>query len=96
MKRKKRIAPQEEIVDVLLKLRKHFSGPGTMELGSPFRTLVGVVLSARTRDDQVLKILPRLFKEFPDASTLAEAPILAVQKIVSSLGFFRQKINVLV
>lgn len=62
-----------------------------MHLDDPFRTLVGVVLSARTRDEQVLSLLPAFFKAFPDAQTLAKASVADIQRRISTIGMFRQK-----
>ena len=50
------MTPSESITDVLSILQKRFPGKGAMEIGTPYQNLVAVMLSARTRDEQVLKL----------------------------------------
>jgi endonuclease-3 len=58
---------------------------------TPFQLLVSTVLSAQTTDVNVNKVTPKLFARFPTPETLAEADPAEVEKIIGSLGFFRQK-----
>jgi endonuclease-3 len=62
-----------------------------MEVGDPYRTLVAVILSARTRDEQVLKLLPNFFQSFPTPQKLAKANVDAVASKVNTVGMYRQK-----
>ena len=61
-----------EIVKVLTKLKIEFPNPGAMEIGNPYQNLVAVILSARTRDEQVLKLFPRFLNAFPTVKELAK------------------------
>ncbi len=81
----------KEIQTVLKILKRAFPNPGAMQLENPYRTLVGVILSARTRDEQVLKLLPGFFAAFPTPQTLADANVLAIRAKISTIGMFRQK-----
>lgn len=56
-----------------------------------FRFLVSVVLSAQTRDDYVNKVTPVLFSTWPDAASLAEADITALEEVLHPLGFYKSK-----
>jgi endonuclease-3 len=56
-----------------------------------FQLLVATVLSAQTTDINVNKVTPVLFARWPDARALAGAPPGDVEKVIGSLGFFRQK-----
>jgi len=62
-----------------------------MELGDPYRTLVAVMLSARTRDEQVLKLLPGFFDAFPDVQMLAQATPKQIELKINTIGMYRQK-----
>lgn len=84
-------ATNTEIAAVLRALKKRFPNPGAMELGEPYRTIVGVILSARTRDEQVLKLLPGFFKAFPTVQKLAAADQKTVESKVGTIGMYRQK-----
>jgi endonuclease-3 len=62
-----------------------------MVLGDAFRTLVAVALSARTRDEQVLRLLPDLFEAFPTADELAAASVPHIESKIDTIGMYRQK-----
>ena len=57
----------------------------------PFQLVVATVLSAQTTDVNVNKVTPTLFERWPTAEALAAAPPAEVEKVIGSLGFFRQK-----
>ena len=57
----------------------------------PFQLLTAVILSAQTTDVAVNKVTPVLFARYPTAEALASAPQAAVEEIVRTTGFFRQK-----
>ena len=57
----------------------------------PFQLLVATVLSAQTTDVAVNRATPALFERFPTPEALAVARPQDVERIVGSLGFFRQK-----
>ncbi len=81
----------EEIRTVLTRLRKDYPHPGALHLGDPYRTIVAVSLSARVRDEQVLKLLPAFFEAYPTPAALARADVQAIQAKISTIGMFRQK-----
>lgn len=78
----------ERVIHLLDKLFPH---PGAMEIGDAYQTLVAVVLSARTRDEQVLKLLPMFFQAFPDVFTLACATPKQIERKISTIGMYHQK-----
>lgn len=58
---------------------------------SAFRTLIGTILSARSRDEMTDVITARLFAAYPSAKALAGAKRRAVEKILQPIGFYRTK-----
>jgi endonuclease-3 len=58
---------------------------------NPFQLLVATVLSAQSTDVAVNKVTPTLFRRWPNAQALADAPVEEVQQELSVLGMFRQK-----
>lgn len=83
---------RDDIPVVLRALKKRFPNPGAMELGGdPYRTLVAVILSARTRDEQVLKLLPGFFRSFGTPQALANADQASVEARINTIGMYRQK-----
>lgn len=80
-----------DIVFTLNILKKRFPNPGAMELGSPYQNLVAVMLSARTRDEQVLKLLPGFWKAFPSVEKLAAASTMQIESKINTIGMYKQK-----
>lgn len=58
---------------------------------SAFQLLVATILSAQSTDNNVNKVTPTLFARYPTPHELATAKPAAVEKIIHSTGFFRQK-----
>ncbi len=87
------------IEKTLKTLKKRWPHPGAMDLcggtlpaeTQAFRTIVGVVLSARTRDEQVLALLPAFFERFPDAASLARATEADIRARIDTIGMYKQK-----
>ena len=57
----------------------------------PLQLLIATILSAQSTDETVNKVTPVLFKRYRTAKALAGAPREAVEDIIHSTGFFRQK-----
>lgn len=81
----------DQIITTLNILKKRFPNPGAMELGNPYQNLVAVMLSARTRDEQVLKLLPGFWKAFPNVETLSKATTKQIESRINTIGMYRQK-----
>lgn len=62
-----------------------------LDYQSPWELLVSTVLSAQTTDENVNKVAPVLFEEYPTPKALAGAELSKVEEIVFSTGFYRQK-----
>ena len=58
---------------------------------TPFQLLIATILSAQATDVGVNKVTPGLFARFPDAESLAHADRTEVEKLIGSLGLFRNK-----
>ncbi len=76
--------------------RQHPEARCELDHKDPFQLLCAVVLSAQTTDVAVNKVTPKLFADYPDAEALADARPAAVERIVGSLGFFRQKTKAII
>jgi endonuclease III len=62
-----------------------------LDRDSPFQLLCATILSAQCTDDRVNQVTPALFAKFPNAAAMARAPLPALEKMIRSTGFFRQK-----
>lgn len=58
---------------------------------TPFQLLVATILSAQCTDKQVNKVTPFLFEKYPDAESMAAAPIESIEKLIHSTGFYKNK-----
>lgn len=77
---------------VLALLQARYPAPQThLEAATPWQLLVATVLSAQCTDARVNMVTPQLFARWPDAATLAEAPLAEVEKIIHSTGFYHNK-----
>ncbi len=76
---------------VIETLKQEFPGKGAVELDRPEDVLLATVLSARTRDEQVLKVYPKLRRRFPTLRSLAAARESAIAEELKEIGLYRAK-----
>lgn len=86
--------PWEELLDRL----SEFYGTGDWRTPylrdhaeNPFQVLIGTILSQRTRDENTDRATALLFAKFPDARSLANAPLSEVESRIRATGFYRVK-----
>ncbi|MEM6331003.1 MAG: endonuclease III [Planctomycetota bacterium] len=58
---------------------------------SPVQLLVATILSAQCTDERVNLVTRGLFAAYPDAPSLARAPVKRLESLVKSAGFYRNK-----
>lgn len=79
----------EEVIRRLDPLYPQIDTPLSHE--NTFQLLIAVVLSAQTTDASVNRVIPGLFARYPTPSAMAKAPVLSLEKLVRSTGFFHVK-----
>jgi endonuclease-3 len=57
----------------------------------PFKTLIRTILSARSKDEQTIKVSDALFKHYDTAEKLVAAPPEKIEEIIKPIGFYRAK-----
>ncbi|MCL2025061.1 MAG: endonuclease III [Coriobacteriia bacterium] len=62
-----------------------------LNFSNPYECICAIALSAQTTDVNVNKVTPTLFARYPDVASLAAAKQDDVEKIIYSLGFYRNK-----
>jgi endonuclease-3 len=62
-----------------------------LENETPFELLVATILSAQCTDVRVNMVTPELFRRWPTAKEMADAPTKELEKVIQSTGFFRNK-----
>jgi endonuclease-3 len=90
---KKKIKPTPEVALGMLDrlVLRHPDAHCELDHRGPFELIVAVVLSAQTTDVAVNKLTPALFEKYPDARALAGAATKDVERLISRIGFFRNK-----
>jgi endonuclease-3 len=58
---------------------------------TPFQVLIGTILSQRTKDANTDRASKALFAKYPDAATLAKAPLPAIEARIRGTGFYHVK-----
>lgn len=61
------------------------------ETGGPFSILIGTILSARTKDENTIKVVKKLFSKYSSAKQLSKAKVKDVEKLIRSIGFYHVK-----
>lgn len=91
--RKKGGLVSKEIANQMLDLLcQHYpNAECELEFASDFQLLTAVILSAQCTDNQVNKVTRVLFKRFPTAPLLAQAPIDEIKEIIRPTGYFNAK-----
>ncbi len=72
-------------------LAEHYPQKGDMDLGNADDTLLGVLMSARTTDAQVLRVFPSFRKSFPSWKSLESASVSDIAASINSIGLYRSK-----
>jgi endonuclease III len=62
-----------------------------LDYETPLQLLEATILSAQCTDKRVNMVTPLLFRTFPTAQSLADAPQEKLEEIIKSTGFFRNK-----
>ncbi|MFO0551683.1 MAG: endonuclease III [Polyangiaceae bacterium] len=91
---KTKAARQERALEIFKGLRAlHPDAHCELDHGGAFQLLVATVLSAQTTDKLVNRATPSLFARYPDARTLAAAPVAEVADVLKSggLGMYNNK-----
>jgi endonuclease-3 len=75
---------------------QHPNADTELHYRNAFELLAATILSAQSTDARVNMVTPALFARYPDARALATAKPAALEKLIVSTGFFRQKAKSLI
>ncbi len=83
---------QIRAVAVLARLKNQYpDATCSLDYQSPVQLLVATILSAQCTDERVNKVTPDLFRQFPDAPSLAASDLLELEALIRSTGFYHNK-----
>jgi endonuclease-3 len=84
-------------LDVFARLRQtHPDAHCELDHETPLQLLMATILSAQCTDKRVNMVTPLLFKTYPNAGALADAPQDELEEVIRSTGFFRNKAKSLI
>ncbi|MDJ1172905.1 endonuclease III [Roseofilum capinflatum] len=85
-------AKQQRAREILIRLKRLYpDATCTLTYETPVQLLVATILSAQCTDERVNQVTPELFRRYPDAPRLADAPLEELEALVRSTGFYRNK-----
>jgi endonuclease III len=83
--------------EIFMRLKRaHPDAHCELDHETPLQLLMATILSAQCTDKRVNMVTPVLFKTFPTAQALADAPQEKLEEIIKSTGFFRNKAKSLI
>jgi endonuclease III len=84
--------PNHRVPHVLARLKAEYPDAAcALTHRDAYQLLVATILSAQCTDARVNLVTPALFAKYPDAAHLARARPAAVERLIKSTGFFRNK-----
>jgi endonuclease III len=89
-------SPRETAAIMALLFEQHPNAFTELDFRTPFELLAATIMSAQSTDKRVNEVTPALFKKYPDARALAQAPQADLERDIVTTGFFRQKAKALI
>ena len=90
--RRAKARPPAPVAEVLRRLAAEYPDAHCeLDYRNPYELLVATILSAQCTDARVNMVTPAFFAKYPDARVLAAADESALQDLIRSTGFFRNK-----
>jgi len=84
-------------LEVFSRLNRAYPDARTeLDYQTPLQLVIATILSAQCTDKRVNMVTPLLFRTFPTAAALADAPPEKLEEIIKSTGFFRNKTKSLI
>lgn len=68
----------------------------SLDYSDAFQLLIATRLSAQCTDARVNMVTPALFKKYPDAKSMSQAPIEDVEQLIKTCGLYKTKARDLV
>jgi endonuclease III len=87
---------QETAAIMALLFEQHPNAFTELDFRTPFELLAATIMSAQSTDKRVNEVTPALFKKYPDARAMSQAPQADLERDIITTGFFRQKAKALI
>ncbi len=82
---------QRVVLSVELLKQKYPEARCSLNYETPFQLLIATRLSAQCTDARVNMVTPALFKAYPDAESMAVAPLGRIEELVKTCGLYKTK-----
>ncbi len=91
-RRKRGAELKAHALEILARLKKEYPDAHCeLDFETPLQQLIATILSAQCTDKRVNMVTPDLFKKYPSAESLSKADQTALEELIKSTGFFRNK-----
>src|SRR5260221_5405602 len=92
--------PKGRALETMRRLADEYPGTAAelceLDFANPFELLCATILSAQTTDLRVNMVTPALFARYPTPEALAVADPVAVEELIHSTGFYKNKTKSLI
>lgn len=83
---------QNEIREIIGRLSNLYPQAGPeLKFSNPFETLIATMLSAQCTDIRVNMVTETLFRDYPDAKTMANVPLHELEDRIKTCGLYHMK-----
>ncbi len=83
---------KEKVKRIISVFREKYGKPRcALDYGTPFELLVAVILSAQCTDVRVNLVTRELFKKYNKPEDFANLPVVEIEELVRSTGFYKNK-----
>lgn len=91
-KSKTKVEPKIEFSLAFRLLKKNYPyAHCALNFKNPYELLIATILAAQCTDERVNIVTPELFKRYPDAKSMSEAPVEEIEELIKSTGLYRNK-----
>ncbi|OGS08133.1 MAG: endonuclease III [Elusimicrobia bacterium RIFOXYA12_FULL_51_18] len=80
------------ILEIVKTLKKSYpAAECSLKHKNPFQLLISTILSAQCTDERVNMVTPALFKKYPRPKEMGSAPLMDLEILIRSTGFYHSK-----
>lgn len=83
---------KKRLQSIIRLLDKYYPGAHcALTHSNPLELLIATILSAQCTDERVNQVTPKLFAQFPDVKSYAQADLLQLEMLIRPTGFYKNK-----
>ena len=87
MERKKAVRQLKQIQKLIIGKKMRLAAQWPVK----WKSLIATIMASQTRDEVTIPAAERLFSKYPSMKALSKAPVRDVERLISSVNFYRNK-----